>query len=263
MGIAIKEGHIKDENQTLKDFYNLNDYKNFSTKKEKISLKSLLTMSSGFNGTDMNPDSPGNEENMYPTSNWVKFGLDLPMDENKIIEKNWDYLTAGAVILGDILNKTVPDGLEKYADEKLFKPLGISNYKWQFTPTNVPNTAGGFQMNSLDNARYGQLYLTNGLYKEKQILPEKWVQSSLSKHIAIPKRENEFYGYLLWNKKYIVNNKEIEAYYASGNGGNKIMIFNDISAVVVITATAYGQPYMHQQVDEIIQKYILPVLIKN
>ena len=263
LGIAIEEGHIKDKSQTLKDFYNLSTYKNYTTEKEKISLKSLLTMSSGLNGSDMNPDSPGNEENMYPTSDWVKFGLDLQMDEKKIMEKDWDYLTAGAVILGDILNKTVPDGLEKYAEEKLFKPLGISNYKWQFTPTNVPNTAGGFQMNSLDNARYGQLYLTNGVYKEKQILPEQWVQSSLSKHIAIPKRENEFYGYLLWNKKYSVNNKEIEVYYASGNGGNKIMIFNDISAVVVITATAYNQPYMHQQADEIIQKYILPVLVKK
>jgi len=263
MGIAIEEGHIKDESQTLKDFYNLNAYKKFTTKKEKISLKSLLTMSSGLNGSDMNPDSPGNEENMYPTSDWVKFGLDLPMDENKIMEKDWDYLTAGAVILGDILNKTVPGGLEKYSQEKLFKPLGISNYKWQFTPTNVPNTAGGFQMNSLDNARYGQLYLTNGIYKGKQILPEKWVESSLSKHIAIPKRENEFYGYLLWNKKYNVNKNEVEAYYASGNGGNKILIFTDLDAIVVITATAYGQPYMHQQVDEIIEKHILPVLVKK
>jgi CubicO group peptidase (beta-lactamase class C family) len=70
--------------------------------------------------------------------------------------------------------------------------LGISNYKWQFTPTNVPNTAGGFQMNSLDNARYGQLYLNKGVYEEKQILPELWVKSSLSKQIALPKRENEF-----------------------------------------------------------------------
>lgn len=263
LGIAIGEGHIKDENQTLKDFYNLQSYKNYTIKKEEISLKSLLTMSSGLNGSDMNPNSPGNEENMYPTSDWVKFGLDLPMDEDKTIGKDWDYLTAGAVILGDILNKTVPDGLEKYADKKLFQPLGISNYKWQFTPTNVPNTAGGFQMNSLDNARYGQLYLNKGVYEDKQILSEIWVKSSLSKQIALPKTENEFYGYLLWNKKYSVNNNEIEAYYASGNGGNKIMIFNDIGVVVLITATAYGQPYMHQQADEIIENYIIPSILGN
>jgi CubicO group peptidase (beta-lactamase class C family) len=185
------------------------------------------------------------------------------MDTNKTIGNEWDYFTAGAVILGDVLNKTVPEGLEKYAEKKLFQPLGITNYKWQFTPTNVPNTAGGFQMNSLDKARYGQLYLDNGRYKEKQILSKKWIESSLTKQIALLKRENEFYGYFLWNKKYNVNNKEIEAYYASGNGGNKILILKDIGVVIVITATAYNQPYGHHQVDEIIENYILPAIIKK
>ena len=263
MGIAIKEGYIENENQTLKDFYNLKLYQNYSSKKERVTLKSLLIMSSGFDGSDINPDSPGNEENMYPTSDWVKFGLDLPMDTNKTIGNEWDYFTAGAVILGSVLNKTVPEGLEKYADKKLFQPLGITNYKWQFTPTNVPNTAGGFQMSSLDNARYGQLYLDNGVYEKTQILPEAWVKSSLSKQVALPKRENEFYGYLLWNKKYSVNDNEIEAYYASGNGGNKIVIFADLGVVIVITATAYGQPYMHYQADEIIDKYILPAIMNK
>ncbi len=260
MGIAIKDGYIKNENQTLNGFYDLNTYQNHSKSKEQVTLKSLLTMSSGFDGTDMNADSPGNEENMYPTSDWVKFALDLPMDKTKTIGKNWDYFTAGAVILGDILNKSIPDGLKIYADEKLFKPLGISKYKWQYTPTNVPNTAGGFQMNALDNARWGQLYLDNGTFNGQQLMPKSWVQKSLTKHIAIPNRENEYYGYLLWNKTYNVKEQNIESYYASGNGGNKIMIFKDIGVVIVITATAYNQAYAHFQADEIIEKYLLPAI---
>lgn len=262
MGIAIKEGHIKDESLNLKDFYTLKSYHNHSSAKENVTLKSLLTMSSGFDGSDMNPESPGNEENMYPTSDWMKFGLDLPMDNNKKIGEDWDYFTAGVVILGDILNKSVPDGLEKYAEQKLFKPLGITKYKWQFTPTNVPNTAGGFQMNSLDNARYGQLYLDNGKYNGSEILSPEWVSSSLSNHVIIPNIENEYYGYLLWNKKYMVKGIEYETYYASGNGGNKIMIFRNIGVVIVITAKAYGQPYMHLQADEIVGEYILPSIIE-
>ncbi len=261
MGIAINEGYIKNDKQTLKDFYDLTAYQNYSKSKEQVTLKSLLTMSSGFEGSDMNPDSAGNEENMYPTSDWVKFALDLPMDKTKTIGKDWDYFTAGAVVLGDILNKNVPNGLEKYADKKLLKPLGIKLYKWQYTPTHVPNTAGGFQMSSLDNARWGQLYLDNGRFNDQQIIPESWVQSSLTKYLAIPNRDNEYYGYLLWNKTYSVNNQQIESYYASGNGGNKIMIFKDIGVVIVITATAYNQAYAHFQSDEIIEKYILPAII--
>ncbi len=262
MGIAINDGYIKNENQTLKEFYDLKSYQNHSKSKELVTLKSLLTMSSGFDATDMNPDSPGNEENMYPTTDWVKFALDLPMDDNKVLGKNWDYFTAGAVVLGDVLNKTVPGGLDKYADSELLKPLGINQYKWQYTPTNVPNTAGGFQMSSLDNARWGQLYLDNGAYNGQQIMPISWVTKSLTKHIAIPKRENEYYGYLLWNKIYNVNDQQIESYYASGNGGNKIMIFKDIGVVIVITATAYNQAYAHFQSDEIIENYLLPAILE-
>jgi len=261
MGMAIGEGHIKNENQTLADFYPLKSYENYSKIKESVTLKSLLTMSSGFKGSDMNQDSPGNEENMYPTSDWVKFTLDLPMDESKVIGKNWDYFTAGAVLLGDILNKSVTNGLQTYAHEKLFHPLGISEYKWQFTPTNVPNTAGGFEMSALDNARWGQLYIDNGVYNNKQILPKEWIKASLTKHIQLPELENEHYGYLFWKKKFRINNKSIEAYYASGNGGNKIMIFRELDVVIVLTAIAYNQPYSHHQANEIITEYILPSII--
>jgi len=260
MGIAIDDGYIKNEHQTLADFYQLKSNENYSAMKEKVTIKSLLTMSSGFNGTDMDPDSDGNEENMYPTSNWVKFALDLPMDNNKTVGENWDYLTAGAVVLGDILEKSVPNGLQKYADEKLFGPLAISEYKWQYTPTNVPNTAGGFQMNALNNARWGQLYIDNGIYKNKQILPKKWVEASLNKQIQLPEFDNEFYGYLFWNKQLQINNESIEIYYASGNGGNKIVLQKELDVVIILTAIAYNQPYMHVQADEIITKYLLPAV---
>ena len=262
LGIAIKEGHIKNEDLTLKEFYDLPSFENYTKNKGNVSLKSLLTMSSGFDGSDMDYNSPGNEENMYPTTDWVKFGLDLPMDNEKQIGENWDYFTAGVVVLGDILNKTIPGGLENYADDKLFKPLGINDYTWQYTPSKVPNTAGGFQMSSLDNAKYGQLYLDNGEYQGTKILDSDWVQKTLSHQVEIPNTINEHYGYLVWNKTYSVKGNDYEAYYASGNGGNKIMIFQDLGVVIVITAKAYGRAYMHVQADEIVQDYLLPSLIK-
>jgi hypothetical protein len=155
MGMAIKEGHIKNEAQTLSDFYNLKTFSNYDPQKERVSIKDLLTMSSAIDGSDQIDTSPGNEENMYPSENWVKFTLDLPMDKNKVNGKQWDYFTAGVVLLGDILNKSVPNQLEKYADEKLFIPLNIKNYEWQYTPQNVVNIAGGLQMSALDFAKFG------------------------------------------------------------------------------------------------------------
>ena len=260
-GIAINEGYLKNEDQALKEFYSVNSYDNFSSSKENVSIKDLLTMSSVFDGNDDDGNSPGNEENMYPTSDWVKFVLDLPVSRTRPKDE-WHYFTAGVVLLGDILNKTVPRGLEKYADQKLFKPLGITKYKWQYTPQNVPNTAGGIRMNALDFAKYGQLYENKGKWKSKQLIPEGWVTKTFAKYKSIPGRKDEFYGYLFWNKTYTVNGKPYETFYCAGNGGNKIYIFPDQHLVIVITATAYGAPFAHSQEDKMMTDYILPALVK-
>ncbi|WP_415328717.1 serine hydrolase domain-containing protein [Chryseobacterium sp. MMS23-Vi53] len=258
MGQAISDGYIKDEQQPIKDFYQLNQFENFSKAKEQVTIKDLLTMSSGFDGNDEDGNSPGNEENMYSTQNWIKFTLDLPFQEK--LNHQWHYFTAGVVLLGDILDQSVPDGLKNYADEKLFKPLGINHYEWQYTPQNVPNTAGGIKMNALDFAKYGQLYKNGGIWNGKHILSKSWVNGTFTKQKQIPDRKNEYYGYLFWNKSYKSKDKLYEAYYCAGNGGNYILIFKDKPLVIVITASAYGQPYAHSQVDKIIQEYILPAV---
>lgn len=258
MGIAIKEGYLKSENQKLSEFYDLKLFKNYSPQKDNVTIKSLLTMSSGFDGNDENYESPGNEENMYPTENWVKFTLDLPMTENPI-GKNWSYFTAGVVVSGDILDKTIPQGLKNYAHQKLFQPLGITNYKWQFTPQQKPSLAGGLRMKALDFAKFGQLYQNNGVWSGKTLLSKEWIQKSFTNYFT-DNPDFEGYGYLFWRKVYTVGNKSYEAFQSSGNGGNKIIIFTQIPVVIVITAQAYNKPYAHQQSEKIVQDYLLPAL---
>jgi CubicO group peptidase (beta-lactamase class C family) len=260
LGIAINNGYIKSEMLMLKDFYNLKTFQNYATVKDSITLKSLLTMSSPFDGSDMNQESPGNEENMYPTKNWVDFTLNLPIDKTKSVDPHWDYFTAGVVLLGDIINKSVPGGLEKYADKYLFQLLGITKYKWQYTPQKVANTAGGIKLRSLDYAKFGQLYKNKGVWYGKQILTQDWVTRSLSKQMSIS--EGEYYGYLFWNKTYKVDGVDYEVYYSSGNGGNKIFIFKDQPIVIVVTSTAYNTAYGHPQVDKMMQNYLIPALTK-
>ena len=260
MGIAVGEGFIRDENQTLRDFYDLKKFSNYSARKENVTLKSLLTMSSALNGNDDDESSPGNEENMYPTADWVKFALDLPMDDRREVGKTWNYFTAGVVILGDVIDKSVPGGLEKYADRKLFQPLGITRYEWQFTPQKVPSTAGGLRLSALDFAKFGQLYKNGGRWGASQIIPSDWVAKTFSKQIDLPYESGGAYGYLFWNTTFSAGGKSFEAFYATGNGGNKIFVFKDQPLVVVITATAYNRPYAHPQAAKIMEKYILPAV---
>jgi CubicO group peptidase (beta-lactamase class C family) len=259
-GIAESEGYLKNEDQTLKEFYDIKSFENYAPQKENVSLKDLLTMSSVFDGNDDDGNSPGYEENMYPNPDWVKFTLDLPVNLTRPKEE-WHYFTAGVVLLGDILNKSVPGGLEKYADQKLFKPLGITKYQWQHTPQGVPNTAGGIRMNALDFAKYGQLYKNKGIWNGQQIIPTAWIEKTFIKYKSIPGRKDEFYGYLFWNKKYTVKDKAYETFYCAGNGGNKIYVFIDQPLVIVITATAYGASFAHSQEDKMMTDYILPAVL--
>lgn len=258
LGVAIRDGYIKNEKQTLNNFYDLKTFENYNQEKERITLEDLLTMQSVFDGNDMDNDSPGNEEKMYPTKNWVAFALNLPVDETKIDNKCWDYFTAGVVILGDVLQQSVPEGLYNYADKNLFQPLGIAKYKWQYTPQKVANTAGSLQLRSLDYAKFGQLYKNQGNWNGTQIFSTDWATKSLSKQATIS--DEDFYGYLFWNKTYHVDGSDYEVYYASGNGGNKIFIFRDLPLVIVITSKAYNKPYGHSQSDKIVEQYLIPAL---
>ncbi|MEI7489715.1 MAG: serine hydrolase, partial [Chryseobacterium sp.] len=217
------------------------------------------TVCSGISNED--EDSPGNEENMYPTDNWVKFTLDVPMTENTI-GKNWSYFTAGVVVTGDILDKNIPGGLEKYAEQKIFKPLGISNYKWQYTPQHKISLAGGLKMNSLDFAKFGQLYKNSGVWNGKKLIDKAWIKKSFTNYFP-DNKDFEGYGYLFWRKVYKVGNKSFEAYQCSGNGGNKIIMFTEIPLVIVITARAYNKSYAHPQSEKIVQEYILPAVYEQ
>ncbi|MFH6990883.1 serine hydrolase domain-containing protein [Flavobacterium sp. FlaQc-48] len=262
MGMAIQDGYIKSENETLSKFYDLKQFAHYEVKKDSVKIKDLLTMSSAFDGSDRDGDSAGNEDNMYPTANWVKFALDLPMDKKKVNGGQWDYFTAGVVVLGDIMDKSVPGGLEKYAAEKLFKPLNITQYQWQYTPQKVANTAGSLAMTSLEYAKYAQLYKNNGIWNGKQIVVTDWVGKTFTKQIQIPERDNQFYGYLFWNKTFAFEDKNYEAFYCAGNGGNQFVVFKELPIVVIITSKAYNKPYGHAQADKIVQDYILPSILQ-
>lgn len=262
MGIAIQEGLISSVKEKLGSFYSLDKFRNNTAAKTEVRISDLLTMSSALDGSDQQDESPGNEENMYPTADWVKFALDLPMDARKVNGRQWDYFTAGVVLLGDILQKSVPGGLEKFAADKLFQPLGIRKYQWGYTPAHIPNTAGGLKLRSLDLARFGQLYVNDGIWNGRQILSKDWVAASFHRYLDIPGRPGEGYGYLFWHKTFMVNGKPYETFYCAGNGGSKVYMFPKQKLTVVITAIAYNRPYAHPQVDKMMEQYILPAVFK-
>jgi CubicO group peptidase (beta-lactamase class C family) len=233
-------------------------------RKLAITVEDFLTMSSPLECDDWNDASRGHEERMYVVEDWAQFFLDLPMRgrmhlgeqvETPPYGRYFSYCTGGVFTLSEVLEKATGVRTDRYAREKLFEPLGITNLEWVYSPMNVPQTGGGLRMTSRDLLKIAQLYLNNGEWQGKRIVSASWVHDSTQPHA----RADEWteYGYLWWLKTFKAGEKSYPAFYMAGNGGNKVLAIPALDMTVVITSTNYNTQGMHQQTDKILTDYLL------
>ncbi len=259
IGIAIDDKIIESVDEKLYNFIpEAYQYTKDSLKAE-IRLKDLLTMSSGLDVNNLA------EEDYYQNSNnpdsWLETVLKAPMVKKPGTYA--DYGSANPFLLGVSLNERLNKPLEIYMNEKLFGPLGITNYVNQTDDTkNTPYFGGGMLLTSRDLLKFGQLYLNKGQWRGKQIISEKWVEESFTKHMRLQdvKDKNE-YGYLWWHDTYVIGGRSIASIEARGAGGQFIFIVPELESVVVITAGNYRNRKGNQS-REVFRDYILPAMLE-
>ena len=233
-------------------------------RKSAITVEDFLTMSSPLECDDWNDASRGNEERMYIVEDWAQFILDLPirgrmhLGENAEAPpygRNFSYCTGGVFTLSEVLTKSTGMRTDRYAQAKLFAPLGVTNVEWVYSPMNVPQTGGGLRLNSRDLLKIAQLYLNGGQWEGKRIVSDTWVKASTTPHAQID--ESTDYGYLWWLKSFKAGEKNYPAYFMSGNGGNKVVAIPSLDMTVVITSNNYNSRGMHEQTERILTEYVL------
>lgn len=238
-------------------------------RKAAITVEDFLTMSSPLECDDWNEASRGNEERMYVVEDWAQFILDLPIrgrmhvgehEEAPPYGRYFSYCTGGVFTLSEVLEKTTGERADRYASEKLFQPLGITNAEWVYSPMNVPQTGGGLRLTSRDLLKIAQLYLDGGQWQGKRIVSESWVQNSTHPHARID--EATEYGYLWWLKSFKSGERSYPALLMNGNGGNKVVAIPALDMTVVITSTNYNTHGMHEQTDKILTDYVLAAVEK-
>lgn len=89
---------------------------------------------------------------------------------------------------------------------------------------------GGLFINSEDHARFGLLFLRDGMWKDKRLISNKWIDL-----MTEPSENNEAYGYMWWlNKGYRKWEGLAEnIFYGAGFGGNYVVIVPDHQLVIV------------------------------
>ena len=269
VGIAIQEGKLSGVDAKVLTL--LPDHarriQNPDPRKAAITIEDLLTMSSPLECNDWNDASRGNEERMYLIEDWAQFILDLPirgqMRVGEQIEqppygRSFSYCTGGVFVLSEILEKTTGMRTDRFAQQKLFTPLGITNAQWVYSPLNVPQTGGGLRLSSRDLLKLGQLYLDGGRWQGHQIISDEWVRNSTRPYAQIDEVTN--YGCLWWLKSFKSGDRSYPAFFMSGNGGNKVVVIPQLELVTVITSTNYGTRGMHEQTEKLLTDYILAAI---
>jgi CubicO group peptidase (beta-lactamase class C family) len=233
-------------------------------RKDKITVEDFLTMSSPLECDDWNDASRGNEERMYLIEDWAQFILDLPVrgrmrvgeqPESPKYGRNFSYCTGGVFTLSEVLQKATGARTDRYAQEKLFNPLGIFDAQWVYSPMNVPQTGGGLRLTSRDLLKIADLYRSDGRWQGTAVVDEAWVKASTQPHAQID--EQTEYGYLWWLKTFKSSDKGYSAFFMSGNGGNKVAVFPSLDLAVVITSTNYGTRGMHEQTEKLLTDDVL------
>lgn len=267
VGAAVDRGLIAGSQAKVYGFFADRTWQNPDPRKGDFTVEDLLTMSSQWECDDDNSFSSGNEERMYVSADWTQFALDLPMKgypswvsrpEASPHGRAFAYCTAGAFLLGAIVERAAKQPLATFARDALERPLGIVRSQWQTSSEGVGMGGGGTGYRSRDLAKLGQLLLDEGRWNGRQVVSRDWARAMTTVHAQA--REDADYGYLLWRFEYDIDGTRHPAWTMSGNGGNHIAVLRDDGLVVVITRTRYNQRGMHAESQRLLTDYILKAM---
>jgi CubicO group peptidase (beta-lactamase class C family) len=98
--------------------------------------------------------------------------------------KQFNYCSGCSHILYAILQRTTGVNTRLYAEQYLFKPLGITNFTWEEDAQGIPIGGWGLQMTPRDMAKLGYLYLHQGEWDGQHIVPSGWVELATQRHTS-------------------------------------------------------------------------------
>jgi CubicO group peptidase (beta-lactamase class C family) len=265
VGIAIDKGFIESVNQTIYNFYpQYFDIFENSQQKRSLTIEHLLTMRSGITWDDESTSyfEPANDMyQIWRNSDPIRYILEKDLYAIPGIVFNYDNCNTN--LLGDIVYQASGDRLDHFAENYLFRKLGITDYKWHYLHNNVVFCSGEIRLRPRDMAKFGQLFLNKGKWNGEQIISEEWVDESTKTFTQLDwgNMDSSFedgYGYQWWTWDDI-HGEDFPAYMAQGWGGQWIIIYPEQDMVIVATGgNYYNSPPL--PISRIIVDYILPAL---
>lgn len=259
-GLAIRDGALKSLDAPLLQLLGKSAVANDVPLKRAITLRDAMTMSSALDCDDNDEKSPGAEDRMHEQKAWVDWGVALPVRADYARDASgrgpFHYCTINAVLAGHAIGAAVKRPIQDYVNAELFKPLGIVDVKWGFSPSGEAMTGGGTELTTRDLAKLGRLILDKGRWQNRQILPETFIAEMLT-----PYREGngQSYGLLIWRHEIPTQCGSERFWYLGGNGGNAVVVAPRLDMVAVVTRTRYNTPTMWMETGRMLSQLIFPL----
>ncbi len=186
----------------------------------RLTVHHLLTMSSGHDPEPTVIDTPGD---------WVTTFLATPLAHEP--GERFVYNTPATHVLSAIVQRLSGQRLLDYLTPRLLQPLGIEGAWWEVSPQGVDLGGTGLSIVTEDAAKLGLLYLQDGIWEGRRVLPEGWVAQAGAAQVSTAHWGGtdwqQGYGFQMWRSRH--------GFRADGAFGQFSLVLPDEDAVVAIT----------------------------
>ncbi len=227
IGFLVSEGEIKVDDFIYEYFPELIT-DDINKENLKITIHDLLSMALGQQGGAVHE-----AQKRKDLSNVMLYNF---FYRNKDIEcgTEFRYDSYGTYMLSALVNKITGKSVVEYLMPRLFEPLGIKEPYYIKDDLGISIGYTGMRMSLRDLAKVGLTYLNNGVWKDKQIIPEEWIKLAIQKHIPTDSCSTgldwqEGYCYQFWRGRY-------NTYRFCGAFGQMCVMMPDYDAVFVVNS---------------------------
>lgn len=225
-GILLEKGGLDSVEHSVVDLFSDRQVQNVDARKKAMTVQNLLDMTSGIEWVEKLYTPGETIMKMYDSANRTTFVLNQPMANAP--GSTFLYNSGNPYLLSALITKTTGQNAFDFATKELFEPLGIKTAKWgKVDAQGVTDGEAGLSLSPHDMARIGYLYLRNGQWEGRQIIPSSWVERAKSGPVIAT--FGFHYGNLWWSYP------EKGAYMARGRHSQLILVIPKFDIIVVMT----------------------------